>query len=213
MTPELVGKYEYIIQGIIEKEYGVLDNFLEEKDVLRLRQDLLLKQEQQLFRRAGIGKDENYQKDKEIRGDNILWLNEKEPETQPFFKAIHEFIEYLNYTCYAGIRSSEFHYAVYPPGTYYERHLDTFINDDSRRFSIIFYLNDPDWQENDGGILRIYHDEKEVDILPKRNRLVCFASNKLEHEVLPTRRDRLSITGWLRNRLRPGGMYLFDDPV
>lgn len=213
MDPELINKYERIIQGLIDNEYGILDNFLQEEDMLKLRHDLLLKQEQQLFRRAGIGKEENYHKDKDIRGDSILWLNEKEPETQPFFKAIHEFINYLNYTCYAGIRSSEFHYAVYPPGTFYERHMDTFLNDDSRRFSVIFYLNDAGWQKDDGGCLRIYQDNKEIDILPKRNRLVCFASNKLEHEVLPTRRDRLSITGWLRNRLRPGGMYLFDEVV
>lgn len=213
MTPELTEKYEKIIQGLIDKEYGILDDFLLEEDVEKLRQDFLFKKKQDLFRRAGIGKEGFYQKNKDIRGDSILWLDEKEPEIQPFYTAIIEFINYLNYTCYAGIRSSEFHYAVYPPGAFYERHMDTFVNDDSRRFSMILYLNDRDWKEEDGGILRIYYDHEEVDILPKGNRLVCFASNKLEHEVLPTKRERLSITGWLRNRLRPGGMYLFDDAV
>ena len=210
MTPALVEKYELLIQGLIEKEFGVLDNFLTEEDIRLLRNDLLKKQEQQLFRRAGIGKEDHYQKNKDIRGDNILWLDESAPGLQPFFKAIGEFISYLNYTCYAGIRSSEFHYAAYPPGTYYQRHMDTFVNDDSRRFSVILYLNE-NWKKEDGGILRIYHENEETDILPEGNRLVCFASNKLEHEVLPTTRERLSITGWLRNRLRPGGMYLFDE--
>lgn len=209
MTQELVEKYEYLIQGLIENEYGILDNFLPEENILQLRQDLFKKQEQELFRRAGIGKEEHFQKNKQIRGDKILWLDEKAPELQPFFKAVNEFIEYLNYTCYAGIRSSEFHYAVYPAGTFYQRHIDTFVNDESRRFSVILYLNES-WKEEDGGTLRIYHKDEEVNILPQWNRLVCFASNKLEHEVLPTTRERLSITGWLRNRLRPGGMYLFD---
>lgn len=210
MTPELIEKYEHLIQDIIKKEYGILDNFLSEEDILKLRQDLVKKREKELFRRAGIGKEEHYQKNKDIRGDQILWLDNKAPELQHFFTAVNEFIDYLNYTCYAGIRSSEFHYAVYPPGTFYHRHLDTFVNDDSRRFSVILYLND-NWVKEDGGILRIYHENEEIEILPKGNRLVCFASNILEHEVLPTKRERLSITGWFRNRLRPGGMYLFDE--
>jgi SM-20-related protein len=210
MTQALIEKYEHLIQGLVEKEYGILDDFLSDEDIQQLRQDLFKKQEQELFRRAGIGKEEHYQKNKEIRGDKILWLDDKAPELQPFFKAVNEFIQYLNYTCYAGIRSSEFHYAVYPSGTFYHRHIDTFVNDDSRRFSVILYLNE-NWKKEDGGILRIYHENEEIDILPQWNRLVCFASNKLEHEVLVTARERLSITGWLRNRLRPGGMYLFDE--
>lgn len=213
MTSELTEKFEIIIQGLIQNEFGILDNFLQEEDIELLKKDLLDKHQQQLFRRAGIGKEENYQKNKDIRGDSIMWLDEKTPATQPFFKAIQEFIYYLNYTCYAGIRSSEFHYAIYPPGTFYEKHIDTFVNDESRRFSVILYLNDKDWKEEDGGSLRVYHEEQEIDIIPKWNRLVCFASNKLEHEVLETKRDRLSITGWLRNRLRPGGIYLFDEPA
>ena len=206
---KLEEKYEHIIQELMEADYGVLDNFLEEKDVRHLRDDLYQKRDQELFRRAGIGKEVDYQENKEIRGDSILWLDEKKEETRPYFNTIDQFVKYLNYTCYTGIRSYEFHYAVYPPGTYYQRHLDIFRNDDSRKFSVVFYLNEG-WKPEDGGVLRIYKDEKQIDIKPVWNRLVCFASDKLEHEVLPTTKERLSITGWFRNRLRPGGMYLFD---
>lgn len=209
MTPELEEKYEEIIQGLIDKEYGILDNFLLEEETEQLLNDLTLKREQELFRRAGIGKEENYQKDKDIRGDSILWLDHKAPDTAPYFRNINEYVGYLNYTCFAGIRSYEFHYAVYPPGTFYQRHLDIFQNDDSRRFSMIYYLNKY-WKKGDGGELRIFHENDQIDIEPVWNRLICFASDKLEHEVLKTNKERLSITGWLRNRLRPGGMYLFD---
>ncbi|MCB0627245.1 MAG: 2OG-Fe(II) oxygenase, partial [Saprospiraceae bacterium] len=41
------------------------------------------------------------------------------------------------------------------------------------------------------------------EILPVGGRLVLFRSELLEHEVLPARRERYSLTGWLRN----------DDPV
>lgn len=209
MTPEITEKYEQLIQDIIDKDYGVLDNFLREHEVQQLQEDFIQKRDRELFKRAGIGKAENYQKNKEIRGDSILWLDPNSPGTKSYFDTIDQFVEYLNYTCFTGIRSYEFHYAIYPPGTFYQRHFDIFKNDDSRKFSVIFYLN-KNWKPEDGGHLRIYANKEEINIEPVWNRLVCFASDKLEHEVLLTTNERLSITGWFRNRLRPGGMYLFD---
>ncbi len=44
-----------------------------------------------------------------------------------------------------GILHKEFHYALYPEGTFYKRHLDTFQNDDRRKLSIVYYLNEENW--------------------------------------------------------------------
>lgn len=38
------------------------------------------------------------------------------------------------------------------------------------------------------------------DLLPLAGRLVCFLSGDFPHEVLPARRERLSITGWFKKR-------------
>jgi SM-20-related protein len=33
-------------------------------------------------------------------------------------------------------------------------------------------------------------------VLPEGGTLVCFLSDRFHHEVLPARRERLSVTGW-----------------
>jgi SM-20-related protein len=41
--------------------------------------------------------------------------------------------------------------------------------------------------------------ERFEDVLPIGGRLVVFLSGEIPHEVLPTKKERISITGWLRN--------------
>jgi SM-20-related protein len=99
----------------------------------------------------------------------------------------------------------EFHYAVYPKGTFYVRHLDTFRNDDRRKLSVVCYLNEKDWDPANGGELTLYlpgdSGEKALDIYPFPGRVVIFESQVLEHEVKPVKNgERYSITGWLKTR-------------
>ena len=118
----------------------------------------------------------------------------------------------LNRHCYFGIRDMEFHYAIYPAGKGYRRHLDVLRHTRSRRLSVICYLNES-WETSDGGELRLYlggahKAEHPLDILPVGRRLVCFLSDQIEHEVLPAARQRYSITGWLKDT-----PPLFGDPI
>jgi len=104
-----------------------------------------------------------------------------------------------------GIEEKEFHYAIYPEGTYYQRHVDAFKNDDRRTLSMVFYLNDEDWKEEYGGQLALYlpkedGTEETVNILPVAGRLAIFDSKIIPHEVLPVKQPRYSITGWLKTR-------------
>eukprot|EP00392_Amoebophrya_sp_AT5.2_P013620 g13749.t1 len=48
---------------------------------------------------------------------------------------------------------------------------------------------------NDGGQLRAYV-EQVVDVLPEWGTVVCFRSDRVEHEVLPAHRSRLALTMW-----------------
>jgi SM-20-related protein len=99
-----------------------------------------------------------------------------------------------------GIQEKEFHYALYPKGTFYKKHLDTFQNDSTRKLSIVCYLNQEDWKEEFGGELVIYKENEAIAILPMKGRVVIFESQVLEHEVKPVKKERLSITGWLKTR-------------
>jgi len=196
--------YERIITDLVTNQYSIVDNFFSLEEVAKLRANLLREYEEDNFKKAAIGNRVNEVIEKSVRGDFILWLNEADAgeNEKIFFNKINPFISYLNKTCFLGILFKEFHYALYPTGTFYKRHLDTFQNQDGRVLSIIYYLNE-DWVPADGGYLIIYHQEdgveKEIRISPKAGRFICFDSTKLEHEVTESFKERLSITGWLKN--------------
>ncbi|MGY5846049.1 2OG-Fe(II) oxygenase [Salegentibacter sp. HM20] len=198
--------YEEIISELVEKQYCIADRFFDEAEVKALREALKQKYEEDAFKKAAIGNKTNEIIEKEVRGDFILWLNEAEAgeAEQKFFSKINSLIDYLNKTCFLGILTKEFHYALYPKGTFYKRHLDTFQNDSRRKLSLVCYLNDEDWKPENGGELVIYTNEdgQEISktIYPMPGRVVIFESQVLEHEVKPVETTRLSITGWLKTR-------------
>jgi SM-20-related protein len=187
--------FERLIDSYMADQVGVCDQFLSEIQVNHLRARLLDLHQSQQMRHAGTGNEVANHYDTALRGDQIYWL-EKEQETQ-FFEIMDGFVSYLNQTCYTGIKDYEFHFAHYAPGRGYKRHLDQFKSDSSRVFSVIIYLNH-DWQEQDGGALRIFQGALSQTVAPLGGRCVFFKSDQLEHEVMVTTRDRLSITGWLK---------------
>ncbi|WP_300433762.1 2OG-Fe(II) oxygenase [Christiangramia sp.] len=198
--------YEQIIQDILEKKYSIIDGFFNEAEVAILRSQLLKKYEEDNFKKAAIGNKTSEVIERSIRGDFILWINEAEAgiAEKTYFNKINSLIDYLNRTCFMGILAKEFHYAVYPEGTFYKRHLDTFQNDGRRKLSMVCYLNDEDWKPENGGELAIYTqengEEDQINIFPFPGRVVIFESQELEHEVKPVKVPRLSITGWLKTR-------------
>ena len=206
--------FEALITGILTEGYAVADGFLSPPEVQRILDASAASYEQGGFSIAGIGKKQHYQLNQEIRGDRIQWLDHHNPPPAclPFFDRLGEMIQYFNRSLYLGIRDMELHFAVYPVGASYKRHLDVFQHTRARKISVICYLNF-EWAPEDGGQLRLYFPqedgtEQHTDILPLAGRLVCFNSQSLEHEVLPARRRRYSITGWLRDELS-----FFDPPL
>lgn len=198
--------YEKVIYGLMKQKYSIVDDFCSKEEVLALRASLLAKYEADRFKKSAIGNQANEKVIGNIRGDFILWLDESNADVaeKQFFAMLNDFTDYLNRTCFIGINEKEFHYAVYPEGTFYKRHLDTFQNDSRRKLSIVCYLNDEDWKPEYGGELTIYTEEngseKSIDIYPMQGRMVIFESQLLEHEVKPVKRERMSITGWLKTR-------------
>ncbi|MFD1770084.1 2OG-Fe(II) oxygenase [Sphingobacterium suaedae] len=199
--------YEQIIDGLLTQNFSVVDNFFTPEEAKVLREQVQKKHEEHTFKSAAIGQQQEEQVVKKIRSDSILWIDQalQDDVERVFFDKINDFIAYLNRTCYLGIEDSEFHYAVYKPGTFYKRHLDVFRNDQRRTLSVVFYLNDEVWSSTYGGQLTLYlpregGQETEVEIPPILGRLAIFDSRLIEHEVKEVNRTRYSITGWLKNR-------------
>jgi SM-20-related protein len=140
-----------------------------------------------------------------VRTDWVRWLDPVhcEPAHQHYLAALEYLRAAINRSLYLGLVEFESHLAVYPPGTYYRKHLDQFRDMGTRSVSCILYLNDA-WQAADGGQLRIYTDARNdahyQEILPLGGQLVTFLSTRFLHEVMPATRHRMSITGWFKIR-------------
>lgn len=193
--------FDAIVDGLAEHGYAVEDQFLSQAEV-----DEILKaggfQASSDFKKAGIGNKQSLQIQEAIRGDYIKWLDKADSQEaiNVYLSRLQELVQYLNQALFLSLKDFEVHMTVYPEGSFYKRHLDQFKKDDHRKLSIILYLN-PDWKEDQGGQLRMYLSNRTKDFLPMAGRLVIFRSDEIEHEVLPATRERLSITGWILDRL------------
>lgn len=154
------------------------------------------------FHAAGIGGGPLPAVRPDVRGDRIRWLEPEaaSPAQQACLARFEHLRLALNRSLQLGLFDFECHFALYPAGARYARHLDRFKGDARRALSCVLYLNEH-WQAEDGGQLRLYlDDEHSKDVLPAGGTLVVFLSERFEHEVLPARRERISLTGWFRRR-------------
>jgi SM-20-related protein len=192
--------FEILISQLIEKGYAVLDDFLPKPLVKKLAENLRIRFKEGEMKAAGVGRQSQFKKDESYRSDVISWVDNdtEDADEQEFLKLIEGLMFYLNRTCFTSLKSYEFHYAMYKQGTFYKRHLDQFTSDSRRQFSVVSYLNE-DWGPEDGGELVLYTNSEPVTVLPKGGRIVFFKSDLLEHEVKTAFRERLSLTGWIKN--------------
>ena len=195
----MAGKFDELINSFIDTEVGLSGHFLNDELGRLLQQHLVELDSENRMQNAGIGNGLVKGPEQKKRGDKIFWLDKKSKNIHElaFLNQVENFIAHLNESCYAGINSYEFHYALYEPGTFYRRHRDQFKNNQDRKYSLIHYLND-DWEKADGGELLIYKGDKIEEILPTMGKAVFFKSDELDHEVSVCHRPRMSITGWLK---------------
>ena len=195
-------QFESLIVGLINEQFGLCHDFIDEKQASGLRNNLLRLRENGEMQPAGIGKSTSYAKNTKVRGDVIKWIepNSQDEHERLFLDKMEAFITYLNRSCYAGISNYEFHYAYYEQGSFYKRHLDQFKIDNGRKYSFVLYLNE-DWLETDGGNLVLYLEEGEKRVYPFGGSAVFFKSDVVEHEVkMSETRARMSIAGWMKNK-------------
>jgi SM-20-related protein len=141
-------------------------------------------------------------RDPAARGDEIGWLDEAgaaaEPDVVPLLRLLDDLASALREDARLALGRREVQVARYPGGgARYERHRDAFRDavGPARRVTALLYLN-PDWAPGHGGELRLHVPGGPVDVAPRLDRLVVFLSERVEHEVLPTRTPRLAVTAW-----------------
>ncbi|MCC5921299.1 MAG: 2OG-Fe(II) oxygenase [Cyclobacteriaceae bacterium] len=197
--------FEALVQGLIDEKWAMVDDFIPKDKIDILKKDILSHFNAGDFNAAGIGWGSEHTVKAAIRSDKVLWLDSGNQEKDSFYRyyisMMNDFKDYLNRELYLGIKRFESHLTVYEPGAFYKKHVDQLKGANSRVVSCIFYLNE-NWQSEDGGQLRIYPNETDevnyTDVLPIYNRIVVMLSDDVYHEVRPSFKKRLSITGWMR---------------
>lgn len=150
---------------------------------------------------AAVGRGSAQEVREGVRGDHIQWLEAGEVAACDRYLALMDSLRLaLNRGLFLGLEDYESHFALYPPGAFYQKHVDRFRDDDRRTISAVLYLNQA-WLPEHGGQLRMFLKEGvEHDVQPTGGCLLVFLSGEMPHEVLPSTRERLSLTGWFRRR-------------
>lgn len=189
-------KKEMLIENLSEFGWSLQEEFFDKNFCL----ELLSETSELTWNQAKVGAGAIKQEALEIRNDSISWIEEKSATQAQlkFLQIMNDVMMDLNRELYLGLREFECHYAKYKPEGFYKKHLDQHQGKNIRVISAIVYLNEPQV----GGELVIYNRENpeiiQATIKPKVGSFVCFLSNQIYHEVLPTQNDRYSLTGWFR---------------
>jgi len=194
--------FEQVIADLADRGFAVVPDVLRRDQLEELAREAREGWEGGEFHQAGVGRSAEARP--EIRGDHVAWLDPAaltKPQ-QAYWDLVDSLRQACNRDLFLGLADFEAHFAVYPPGSFYRRHLDRFEAEGRRTLSCLLYLNF-DWLPTEGGALRLYlrdeeGQERPLDVLPEAGTFVVFRSDTLEHEVLEAHRERLSLTGWLR---------------
>jgi len=191
--------FAVIAEALSEQGYLVLDDFISPELTEQLYQHVTTLPES-VFSTAKIGRQQSTQRLETVRNDRTVWLSDTQSIENKYLQAMDELRSQFNQQLFLGLRDFEAHFAHYPPGHFYQRHVDAFKGQSNRVVSSVFYLN-PNWSEQDAGQLQIYqtdNDELLQTVIPTFGTLVLFLSEQFPHEVLAAKRDRYSIAGWFR---------------
>ena len=163
---------ESISDAIAQSGWAVLNNAIPRSLAIRLHH---VATEIVDYQTAGVGRNKANHENRFVRRDLTSWIIGNEPGEAAWFQWANQLRRHLNRSLFLGLEHFDFHFALYKPGTFYRRHLDTFSGDENRKLSLVVYLN-PSWLPSHGGELIIFdHDNSPlVSIAPEMGTLVVF---------------------------------------
>tara|TARA_R110000868_G_scaffold2321_7_gene17320 strand:+ start:37824 stop:38504 length:681 start_codon:yes stop_codon:yes gene_type:complete len=165
-----------------------------------LREEALALWQEDELTRAGIGRADDFDIVREIRRDKTKWFDGASEAQAAYLDFAETLRVGINERLLLGLFAFEAHYAVYEPGGFYRRHLDSFRGARNRILSSVLYLN-PGWEPADGGLLRLFDERDDsvmADIVPECGTFAVFLSEEIPHEVTAALKARFSIAGWHR---------------
>lgn len=186
-----------LIAGLVDHGWAVAPGFFPADLVAGLAAEAEALDQAGALAAAGIGRDGAAEPT--VRAAHIHWLDGDTAPRRRWLAAMEHLRLALNRALFLGLFEYEGHYAVYPPGAFYRRHVDSLAGARNRLVSAVAYL-DTDWRWADGGQLRIWDRSGALaaEVAPEAGTLALFLSEEIPHEVRPTRRRRHAVPGWFR---------------
>lgn len=188
---------------LYEQGFTVVKTPMLLKEQLEARLKVAMIARKDLWKNAGMGRNSSHQNNQTLRGDFHFWLNPDEltlDGEEEVCQMFNDICSELNHSFpVLQLKEWEAQLACYGEGKGYIKHLDSFADGKNRRkISIVTYLNS-EWNESDGGRLILYPKGQEpIFVIPTTGTIVIFDSEDIEHEVEITKRERWSISGWLK---------------
>ncbi|MGJ3230857.1 MAG: 2OG-Fe(II) oxygenase [Oceanicaulis sp.] len=217
-----------LIEGLAERGWAHAPNALDPELVDALREEAELMDHAGETHDGRIGRGADETRRLKVRKTRIAWLDGSSPAQRRYLGGAEALRQALNEAFFLGLFEYEAHFAVYPPGGFYARHLDAFRMERgagaaaglgvragrSRVVSMVTYLN-RSWAEADGGRLAIWDGAPEgadgrpdlaaldtvppaAEIAPEGGGVVLMLSETIPHEVRVSHADRYAIAGWFR---------------
>ena len=202
--------FEKIVSELYQQGYCILPNALPHALAVKLQQEAQHHLTGQ-YASAGVGRKADLTQEETVRNDQIVWISDETEVGREWLAWCETIRSLVNQRLMLGLFSFESHFAHYPAGHFYKRHVDAFRGQTNRMLSLVTYLNN-DWQAEFGGELVLYQNNDDTEgtrVLPELGTVVLFLSEEFPHEVLPASQDRYSIAGWFRvnsssnNRIDP----------
>lgn len=199
-------KLQQVLEELEAKQWCLIDSLFSFELSKEIQRDILLLDKQNKLVPANIGRNDDKKRISSIRGDQIFWLDEEKAESsecqKKIFVSLHHVMTLFNRNFYLNLKKFEFHYALYSPGSHYDKHVDQHKGQNQRVITLVHYLNS-DWEASWGGRLLVYDPIEEnkpiLSVEPRFGRTMLFFSDVFPHEVERSLQTRLSLTGWFRN--------------
>ncbi|WP_300376274.1 2OG-Fe(II) oxygenase [Henriciella sp.] len=213
MTAPGENRLSAIADDLATKGWSWQPGLLPETLTHALREELVARDAEADLEAAGIGREGEFQVDRSIRRTRITWFDGTTSAQKDFQIWSEGLRASLNRDLMLGLFDMEVCFAVYPPGGFYDRHLDSFAGARNRVISLVAYLNE-DWDEARGGALAVWNegasdeDAPVARIIPEPGGVMLMLSEAIPHAVEVTREKRLGLAGWWR--VNQSGMDRID---
>ncbi len=192
-----------IADGLSTRGWVALEHAIPAAQITHFRTRLCALHTQGALQQAGIGREKSANIAPQVRGDTTFWLDVASADATDH--ALLGWLEalrtQLNAQLFLGLDHVEAHYALYPPGGHYAKHVDRHRDSDARVLSFVLYLNET-WRSEWGGQLKLYDHEGEAlaTIAPVAGTVVLFRSEQFPHEVIAAAQTRMSVAAWFRRK-------------